>query len=108
MQMEGEPDLVEALIALFLKETPSLLAALRQAFDAGKADRVSRAAHSLKSSSANLGAARISTLCAELEERGRRGDLAGVSAPLAELTPEYDRVAAALAARRSEHGHSDR
>jgi signal transduction histidine kinase/CheY-like chemotaxis protein len=108
MQVEGEPDLVEALVALYLEETPGLLATLRQATADGQPDRVRKAAHTLKSSSANLGAARLASLCADLEGRGRRGDLDGIESPLAELETEYQRVTAALAARRDVRGHSDR
>jgi signal transduction histidine kinase/DNA-binding response OmpR family regulator/HPt (histidine-containing phosphotransfer) domain-containing protein len=108
MQVEGEPDLVEALVAIYLEETPGLLATLRQAVAAGQPDRVRKAAHTLKSSSANLGAARLAARCADLEGRGRRGDLDGIEAPLKDLGTEYERVAAALAARRDVRGHSDR
>lgn len=108
MQLEGEPDLLQALIALFLEEAPILLAALRHAAATGHADDTRKAAHTLKSSSAALGATRMAARCADLERRGRLGDLSGMEAPLAELVAEYNRVVAELTAGRIMRGNSDR
>ena len=98
LQVPGEPDLVAEFIRLFRDETPPLLAALRAGVGQGQADQVRKAAHTLKSSSANLGAHQMAALCAELEQRGRSGALEGTPALLAQLEQELERVSQALAA----------
>jgi CheY-like chemotaxis protein/HPt (histidine-containing phosphotransfer) domain-containing protein len=98
LQVPGEPDLVAEFIRLFRDETPPLLAALRAGVGQGQADQVKKAAHTLKSSSANLGAHQMAALCAELEQRGRSGALEGTPAVLAQLEQELERVSQALAA----------
>jgi CheY-like chemotaxis protein/HPt (histidine-containing phosphotransfer) domain-containing protein len=97
LQVPGEPDLVAEFIRLFKDETPPLLAALQAGVGQGQADQVKKAAHTLKSSSANLGAHQMAALCAELEQRGRSGALEGTPALLAQLEQELERVSQALA-----------
>lgn len=59
---------------LYLEQAPELLANARSALDAGDTAAVGMAAHSLKSSSANLGAMQMSARCAALEAAARSGD----------------------------------
>jgi CheY-like chemotaxis protein/HPt (histidine-containing phosphotransfer) domain-containing protein len=98
LQVPGEPDLVTEFVRLFHDETPPLVDALRSGVSQGEADAIRRAAHTLKSSSANLGAHHLSALSAELEKKGRSGELEGTPALLADLEREVERVGQALAA----------
>jgi signal transduction histidine kinase/DNA-binding response OmpR family regulator/HPt (histidine-containing phosphotransfer) domain-containing protein len=98
LQIPGEPDLVAEFVRLFHDETPPLVAALRAGVSDGEADAIRRAAHTLKSSSANLGALHMSAISAKLEQKGRSGELEGTPALLSELEREFDRVAQALVA----------
>ncbi len=54
------------------------------------------AAHSLKSSSANLGAARLAMLCRDLEAMGRNADIEEGSVKFKELQSEFELVCKAL------------
>jgi CheY-like chemotaxis protein len=63
----GGPELVRTLVATFLEEAPRLLAVAAEAQAAGRVDEVKRSAHSLKSSSAALGAMGLSAACRRLE-----------------------------------------
>ena len=56
---------------------------------------VARIAHKLKGSSAVMGAARLATLCQELETRADAGD-ADLEALVARVAPEYTHVVEAL------------
>jgi signal transduction histidine kinase/DNA-binding response OmpR family regulator len=76
LQEEGEPDILEELMGLFLSDAPPQLAALREAVEAGDARSVERVAHDLKGSSGNMGAVGIEAICAELEDIGNSEDLA--------------------------------
>jgi len=95
-QAEGEPDLIQELVGLFKRETPSQIEAIRAAITAGDAERLRKAAHSLKGSSANLGVRLVSALGAELEKKGRSGAVEGAGALLAQLEREYARACRAL------------
>jgi HPt (histidine-containing phosphotransfer) domain-containing protein len=92
--MMGE--VASELIGLFLEDTPKLLADLRGAVVQKDAEGLERVAHSLKSSSATLGAMTLSTLCRELEVMGRAGTLEGAVEKVAQVEAEYERVKAAL------------
>ena len=70
LQEEGKPDILNELIELYLTDVPPQLAALREAVEAGDAHAVERISHTLKGSSANMGAVRMEALCTELEEMG--------------------------------------
>lgn len=61
------------LIELYLGESPGLLKNLHAAVDEGDATALQRAAHSLKSSSANVGATTISATFGEIEAACRTG-----------------------------------
>jgi len=92
------------LIGLFLEDTPNLLADLRGAVAQKDAERLQRAAHTLKSSSASFGAMGLSALCRELEVMGRAGTLEGVAKKVAQIEAEYERVKIALETREKSKG----
>ncbi|MDE3120098.1 MAG: response regulator, partial [Nitrospirota bacterium] len=79
------PGLVQRVIGLYLADSPGLLAAMREALRQGDASALERAAHSLKSSSAALGATGLSHRCKALETMGRGKDLAQAEAVLAQV-----------------------
>lgn len=70
----GEEFLVE-IIDVYLEDTANRLVQLRAAFDGGDSETLIREAHTLKSSSANLGAMGLSALAKEMEFAGRNGKL---------------------------------
>jgi CheY-like chemotaxis protein len=90
------PALVTQLLAIFFEETPTLLASLRRALDAGEADEARRAAHSLKSNAAALGALRLSSACREVESRTAAGDLTAAVALLPDVEREHGPATEAL------------
>jgi CheY-like chemotaxis protein len=92
LQEEGEPDILNELIRLYLKEVPPELEALREAAQMGEPQSVERIAHTLRGSSANIGALRMEALCAELEEMGRSEELAAALGQISRLQEEFGRV----------------
>jgi CheY-like chemotaxis protein len=96
LQGEGEPDLLEEPIELFLEEVPAQLKALREAAERGDAQSVGRIAHTLKGSSGSLGAVRMAALCARLEGVGASGDLEEGPELLDRLEVEFDQTRAGL------------
>ena len=67
LQRQGKPDLLVKLINIYLEDSVRLLEALRRAHSEGDVGGLKRQAHSLKSSSASVGALRLASLCKELE-----------------------------------------
>lgn len=63
------PGLLNRLIATYLNYAPKAITQLGEALEKGDQNGLMMTAHSLKSSSANIGAAQLSSLCRELEAR---------------------------------------
>ena len=96
----GDGSVLTRVVSQFAATAPSLTAAIRAKTDEGDAEAVWRAAHSLKSSAAAIGAHQLSRRCAEIERAARdkgvlsvRGlldpldaDLAAATRSLQELT----------------------
>jgi two-component system sensor histidine kinase/response regulator len=96
LQVEGEPDVVNELIELFLDDVPLQLVALREAVEGGNADSVKRVAHTLKGSSVNMGAIRLAKVCEQLQEMVAAEELKMAPSLLDELEAEFHRVRALL------------
>ena len=96
LQAPGGPDLLSRVIGLYLSGSPKLLEGLRDAAARRDADALRTASHTLKSSSANLGASTLSTLCKELETRAREGRVDDLAEAVAGIETEYARVKAFL------------
>jgi CheY-like chemotaxis protein/HPt (histidine-containing phosphotransfer) domain-containing protein len=92
----GDADFLAELIDTFLEDAPQMLAEMSQAVEDGDAAVLRRAAHSLKSNSADLGGMALSILCRELEGMGKAGTLAGASEKVTQAEAEYKRVQGAL------------
>ncbi|MBD8565079.1 response regulator [Oxalobacteraceae sp. CFBP 8763] len=88
--------LVQKVIAAYVGDTPRQLHALRQALGEGDAESVRRVAHGLKSASANIGATHLSSLCRELEQLGRSGNVDSGGPLLADLAREFRAVRLSL------------
>jgi two-component system sensor histidine kinase/response regulator len=95
----GEDFLVE-LIDVYLKDTPNRVMRLRQALDGGDSEAFVREAHTLKSSSASVGAMGLSTLAKEMESAGRSGRMRTVASEVKRFEEEFDLVESALRAVR--------
>lgn len=65
------------LVEAFLEDSPRLMTEIESGLTENDAHRVAEAAHSLKSSSANLGVMRLSAIAKEIETSGRAGDMNG-------------------------------
>jgi PAS domain S-box-containing protein len=87
-RVEGDRDLLDEIIRIFIDECPRILADLQREFDAADLRKVERSAHTLKGSASNLGALVVSQSAAEMEAKSRAGDLPGAKAVLARLEHE--------------------
>ena len=98
--MGGQEYLVE-LIDAFLEDAPQLLSQLRVGFEDSDASTLTRAAHTLKSNSAEFGATNLYHLCKDLEAMGKAGTLDDVAQLVVQAETEYERVKVALEGERN-------
>ncbi|MCF7983950.1 MAG: response regulator [Thiohalocapsa sp.] len=106
LQRPGRPDPVVKVCSLYLASAPALMEEMRAAVAEGAMDRLRISAHTLKSSSANLGARRFSEICRELEAIGRAGSLAEAPARLADAEVQFERTVIELQRMSRQHKES--
>jgi HPt (histidine-containing phosphotransfer) domain-containing protein len=95
------PEGVSEIINLFLTDSKDIVRELRQAVELGDAAGVARAAHSLKSTAATVGAHLLAAHCLEMEKLGRAGRAREASAHLDDVDAECRHVGECLASLRS-------
>jgi HPt (histidine-containing phosphotransfer) domain-containing protein len=100
---DDDPRFLARLSEQFLHDAPAHVAALREAVSRRDAGELTRAAHSLKGMSGNLGAASLAGLCASLEALGRGHTPQDAGALLSSLEQEFARVRPVLLALMEEH-----
>jgi CheY-like chemotaxis protein/HPt (histidine-containing phosphotransfer) domain-containing protein len=89
LQAEGEPDFLTELIDIYLEDAGRLVEEMNGALAGGHGGTASRAAHTLKSSSGNMGAHTLSQMCLDLELAAKEGDLGVAQAIYGELAKEF-------------------
>ncbi|HDK38508.1 MAG TPA: hybrid sensor histidine kinase/response regulator, partial [Thiolapillus brandeum] len=92
---EGFADLLKT----YLRDSPQRLMDIRDAIKAGDAEMLRGAAHTLKSSSANMGALLLSELAKKLEMLGREGTTKGAARLFNQALAEYKLVKEVLKTR---------
>src|SRR5512144_1194076 len=85
-------DFIGELIDTYNNETGGLIEQLRQALTTQDATSFGRFAHSIKSSSASLGAMGFSQQARELEMLGRANDLSGAGPKVEQLATDFLQV----------------
>ena len=73
LQSAGQPDVVERLLEVYLDSADQLVEEMQAGTKSGDAAQLQRAAHTLKSSSANIGALHLARCCRDLEGSARDG-----------------------------------
>jgi len=97
-RVDGDLGLLKEIVGLFMGDFPKLMAEIRTAVQNRDAAKLRRAAHTLKGSVGNFGAARAVEAALVLEMMGKSGDLSGVEAAHARLEDVMARVGPELAA----------
>jgi two-component system, sensor histidine kinase and response regulator len=90
------PSVLERAIGVYLDTAPTALEELRRCVAAGDASAVWRIAHSLKSSSASLGAKALAQQMGDMESRARENDLNEAKTRLEQVESEFKKVSTAL------------
>lgn len=75
---DDDPGLVLELIEMFLLDAPTRMKEIETSLANGDIKTLERAAHTLKSSCANIGAVKLSGICKEMEARARQKSVEGI------------------------------
>jgi signal transduction histidine kinase/CheY-like chemotaxis protein len=87
-----------SLVRIYLEDSPKLIGQIQTALDNRDFQALVPPAHTLKSSSANLGALALSDIAKTIEKSARSGDINTSLQAGAGITAEFERVRAALTA----------
>ena len=93
----GDRRLLHKLAKLFLADLPRFTARIKTALHSGDADELAKAAHALKGSVGNFGAAKVVEAASELERLARAEEIAEAQNEWAVLEPELEVVRQELA-----------
>lgn len=85
-------EFLREIAGIFLEDTPQRIAELDSSLAAGDLGKFTRAAHSIKGSSANLGAATLRAAAEKLEHHARTHGLTDAAALIAAVKTEFARA----------------
>jgi len=83
---------LKEILSIYLDDTPNRLAELRASRDRGDVVSFTRAAHSIKGSSSNVGAAELRAIAEKLENYAKLHGIAGSETLQAEIEAAFTRV----------------
>jgi histidine phosphotransfer protein HptB len=89
-------EFLREIVTIYLEDTPQRIAELEQSLVAGDTPKFTRAAHSVKGSSANLGAMAVRAVAERLEHQSHHDGLGHVAELIAALKAEFARAQAEL------------
>jgi len=89
-------EFLREIVSIYIEDTPKRLADLRSCLASGDAGGFTRAAHTIKGSSANVGAQVLKGIAERLETLSRKEGLGGVSGLIDSCEAEFERVKAEL------------
>jgi HPt (histidine-containing phosphotransfer) domain-containing protein len=98
----GDVEFMVELMNTYLEDAPRMLIDMDQALESGDVAVLRRAAHSLKSNSAEFGAMGLSELCRELEMLSKDGSIEGAEELVGRVKAEFSNVKDALKVVRDE------
>ena len=93
----GGDEFVAEVVDAFAADAPTLLASLEDSLRRHDTEELRRAAHTLKSNGATLGAAEFAERCRVVELRAKDGQLDGVAQLVDQIQQEYRTLQASLA-----------
>ncbi len=92
----GDGEFLAELLETYFEDTPQLFSTMHAATESQNTEEFRRAAHSLKSNSANFGAMDLAQKAKALEEMGKVGDLKQAGGALTDAEAEYEKVKTVL------------
>ncbi len=105
-QRPGQANFLHKALTLYIPHAEAQLTRLEQGMAGGDIQAITAIAHTLKSSSAQLGAYRLAGLYAEVEAAGRAGKTSELPPLVQRLRPEHDIVCALMRDELDREGRS--
>ncbi len=93
---------VTEIVEMFSSHVPPLINEIKRSKAESQAESLFKAAHSIKSSAANIGASQLSNLARSIELSARRGELDGIEALVENLDESFTQAQSALYAKLTE------
>lgn len=84
------------LLQTYIDDCLARIPQLRQQVSAAQADELRRNAHSIKGSSSNIGAALMTDIASQMEDKAREGSFEGLEDLIDQIESEFGVVRAAL------------
>lgn len=85
-------EFLREIVSIYLEDTPARIAEMEQSLAVGDVPKFTRAAHSIKGSSSNLGATSVRALAETLEHQSHREGLGNVATLIANLKVEFSKT----------------
>lgn len=92
IQPDNEPDFVKNILQIYLTSTEENIALLESGYRQDDLELMTRAAHTIKSSSANIGATKLTNICRELENTCRMSAESLSAVKIDVIKSEFKRV----------------
>jgi histidine phosphotransfer protein HptB len=93
---DDNDEFLREIAGIFFEDTPLRITELHDSLQAGDLSKFTRAAHSIKGSSSNVGAMALRAAAEKLEHQARSQGLTSVSQLVTDVKTEFDRAHAAL------------
>jgi HPt (histidine-containing phosphotransfer) domain-containing protein len=104
-RLMGDEELMREVLVTYIQEIPSLLNQLKTSLANGDVKTTERLVHTIKGSSANLGAEALRTAAAGLEKFIKTGELELVTAGIGSLEKEFERLKPVLQKEQTGKSH---
>jgi two-component system, sensor histidine kinase and response regulator len=92
----GSNEFLKKILSIYFRDTPNHILEIQKGIQEKNPEKILQAAHSLKSTSANIGAMTLSRICRELESNIRLKRIDDTASQLARIKSEYAAVVTAL------------
>lgn len=92
IQPDDEPDFVKNILLIYISSTEENITLLETSFANNNNAEMTRAAHTIKSSSANIGAMELMDICKEIESDCRINQLQNIDKQIEIVKVEFDRA----------------
>jgi HPt (histidine-containing phosphotransfer) domain-containing protein len=89
-------EFLREIVSIYVEDTPKRISEMKASQAAGDTATFARAAHTIKGSSANVGAMVLRGIAERLEALARKEGLGGVSSLVADCEREFERASAEL------------
>lgn len=92
LQRPGKPDILARIVNMYIEKSPELITAIEEGVAANDCDKVKMAAHTLKSSSAYVGASTLAEVCNQVEAKAANDELNSVGDDIQNITSGFTSV----------------